>query len=225
MISSCCRFYHSTIGKKWIVAITGAMMIGFLVGHMAGNLQIFEGRGATIEATKINQYAAFLKKEMMVLWLVRLILLSAVIAHVVTTIQLVRINKKARPVGYVQRDTYSSVASRMMFYGGLTLFLYIIYHILHFTTGTVHPELYEPHDVYSNMVRSFQVWWISLIYIVAQAALFMHLYHGAVSLFQTMGVTNPRHLSVIKKGGIGLAVIICGGFISIPVAVLAGWVQ
>lgn len=225
MISSCCRFYRSTVGKKWIVAITGLMMIGFLLGHMVGNLQIFEGRGLTIETTKINQYAAFLKKEMALLWMARIGLLGAVFAHVIATISLVRLNKKARPHAYAVKKTYSTAASRMMFYGGIAIFLYIIYHILHFTTGTVHPGMHDHVDVYGNMVTSFQVWWISGIYIVAQLALFMHLYHGAVSLFQTMGVSNPRHMALVKKGGIGLAVLICGGFISIPLAVLAGWVQ
>lgn len=220
-----CQYTKSTIGKKTIVAATGLMMIGFLFFHMLGNLQMFEGRGETIELTKMNQYAALLKKEMALLWIARLGLLGAVILHVIFTISLTRQNRAARPQAYAVKKTYSSAASRMMVWGGLFLLCYIVYHLKHFTIGTAHPELFHDHDVYQTVVDSFEVRAISVIYIAAMVSLFMHLYHGTVSLFQTLGMVNPIHQAAIKKLGIGLSIIICGGFISIPVAVWMGWIQ
>jgi len=217
--------FHSTLFRKILVAATGIVMIGFVLVHMIGNLQVFAGAGPTVELTKINAYGALLKKNLIILWGARIFLLASVFLHVVMTVSLVRRNKKARPVAYAKRSSYASAASKMMFYGGITLFLYIIYHILHFTTGSVHTSLYVAHDVYGNLVRSFQKPLISFIYIIAQVALFGHLYHGTVSVFQTLGFSNPKHLRVIKKAGIGLSLIICLGFISIPVSILAGWVN
>ncbi len=220
-----CQYTKSTVGKKTIVAVTGLMLVGFLFAHMVGNLQMFEGRGETAELTKMNEYAAFLKKEMALLWVARLGLLAAVVAHIVFTVQLTIQNRAARPVGYANKKTYSTLQSRTMIYGGFFLFFYVIYHLAHFTIGNAHPDLFHGHDVYSTVVDSFQVTWISIVYIVAMLFLFMHLLHGIQSLFQTLGMTNPVHVAVAKKIGLGLSIIICGGFISIPVGVWMGWIQ
>jgi succinate dehydrogenase / fumarate reductase cytochrome b subunit len=220
-----CQYTKSTVGKKTIVAITGLMMVGFLFVHMLGNLQMFEGRGDTIELTKMNQYAALLKSEMSLLWAARLGLLAAVLAHIYFTISLTRQNRAARPEKYAMKKTYSTLQSRTMFWGGLFMLFYIIYHLMHFTIGTAHPQLFHDEDVYQTVVDSFQVTGISVVYILAMLTLFMHLFHGVQSLFQTLGMSNPVHVALIKKLGIGLSIIICGGFISIPVSVWMGWIR
>lgn len=220
-----CQYTKSTVGKKTIVALTGLMMVGFLFAHMLGNLQMFEGRGETAELTKMNQYAALLKSEMSLLWIARLGLLAAVITHIIFTIQLTRLNRAARPISYSNKKTYSSIQSRAMFWGGLFILFYIVYHLMHFTIGNAHPDLFRGHDVYQTVVDSFQVPAIAIVYILAMITLFMHLSHGVQSLFQTLGMNNPIHVRAIKCIGFGLSVIICGGFISIPVGVWMGWIN
>ena len=218
-------YAKSTVGRKTLVAITGVILIGFLVAHVVGNLQMFEGRGLTPETTKMNEYSALLHQEMALLWAARLGLLISVIIHIICTISLAIQNKAARPQGYAMKKTYSSAASRTMVYGGLFLLGYIIYHLLHFTLGIAHPNLYHPHDVYQNVIDSFQNPIISGVYIAAMIVLYFHLYHGTVALFETLGMTNPLHVQWIKKLGVILSVGICGGFISIPLSVYMGWIK
>lgn len=219
-------FYATSIGKKIIVAVTGAILILFLVGHMVGNLLVFEGRGPTLETTKLNEYAELLRAEMALLWAVRLGLLTAFVLHVVTTIKLVAANKGSRTEGYAERSYQrADVYSRTMFWGGLALFLYVIYHVLHFTAGTVHAGYFEPHDVYGNVVRSFQNPVIVGVYVLATVALFLHLRHGILSLFQTLGVDHPRHLNALGTLGQIVSAVIVLGFLSVPVSVLLGIVQ
>lgn len=219
-------FYSTSVGKKAVVAITGLIMVLFLMGHMMGNLLVFEGRGPDVESTKLNEYSALLRTEMLVLWAIRAVLLSALVLHVATTIRLVAENRAARPDGYARR-TYrkANVYSRTMAWGGLALFGYIVYHILHLTAGVAHPGLFTPHDVYSNVVRGFQNPMISGVYIAATVALFFHLTHGVQSLFRTLGVNHPRHLEGIQAGGRALAAILVLGFLSVPVSVLLGIVK
>ena len=219
-------FYSTSVGKKAVVAVTGLIMVLFLIGHMMGNLLVFEGRGPDVHSTKLNEYSALLRTEMTILWGIRLVLLTAVVLHIVTTIRLVLENRSARPVGYAQR-TYqeTNVYSRTMIWGGIALFLYIVYHILHLTAGVAHAGLFTPHDVYSNVVRSFQSPLIAGVYILATIALFFHLTHGVQSLFRTLGVSHPRHLEGIKVGGRLLSAIIVVGFLSVPVSVLLGVVK
>ncbi|MEZ4705229.1 MAG: succinate dehydrogenase cytochrome b subunit [Bdellovibrionota bacterium] len=225
-MSVLCTVCRSSIVKKWLVALTGLVMVGFLVGHMAGNLQLFLGRGPTVETTKINEYAAFIKGNPLLLWGTRVTLLVAVLIHIVTTISLTRQNKLARPQAYEMRKSVaSSLASRTMIFGGMFILFYIIYHLLHFTLGAVHTELYAYPDVYQMMVSSFQVPLISAIYILGQIALFFHLTHGISSAGETLGVSHPRYRACLDRAGVGLALVICGGFVSIPVAILAGLIS
>lgn len=219
------QYAKSTVGRKTLVAITGVMMIGFLVAHVVGNLQMYEGRGLTPDTTKMNEYSALLHREMALLWVARLGLIATAVVHIVCTISLAIQNKAARPQGYVMKKTYSTAASRMMVFGGLFILCYIVYHLLHFTLGAVHKDLYHPHDVYQNVIDSFQNPAISAVYIAAMIALYFHLYHGTVALFETLGMTNPLHIQWIKKLGFILSVGICAGFISIPVGVYMGWIQ
>lgn len=217
-----CEYTKSTVGKKTIVAVTGLMLVGFLFVHMLGNIQMFAGAGETPELTKMNEYAGLLKKEPALLWMARFGLLGAALAHIFFTIALTRQNREARPVSYANKKTYSTLASRTMIYGGLFLLFYIIYHLMHFTLGVVHQDLFHGHDVYRSVVESFKQPMISTAYILAMVFLFMHLLHGIQSMFQTLGMTNPIHVRIAKQLGFGLAFIICGGFISIVIGVWMG---
>lgn len=219
----------TTVAKKVVVAVTGFGMVLFLIGHMLGNLQAFEG------AEKLNGYAELLRIEPVLLWAIRLGLLAFVLAHVYATISLNIESRAARPVKYHTKKTLAATpASRTMLYGGIALFFYIVYHILHFTTRSVHTALVsstyttDGHvhpDVFANVVRSFQNPIISAVYIAAQIFLFFHLTHGVQSAFRTVGVTHPRYLAIAKTGGQILALVIVLGFIAVPVGVLAGIIE
>ncbi|MEZ4846091.1 MAG: succinate dehydrogenase cytochrome b subunit [Bdellovibrionota bacterium] len=162
-----CEYTKSTVGQKTIVAVTGLMLVGFLFFHMLGNIQMFAGAGETPELTKMNEYAALLKREPALLWMARLGLLAAAAAHILFTISLTRRNRASRPVSYANKKTYSTLQSRTMIYGGLFLLFYIIYHLMHFTLGTVHKDLLHGHDVYQSVVDSFQQPSIAIVYILA----------------------------------------------------------
>lgn len=221
--SSLCTFYQSTIGKKIIVAITGLAMMGWLLGHMLGNLQVFAGPGDGIEPSMINKYAAMLQSNALILWIVRIVMLKMIVLHVINTIQLTRRNRLARPIAYqMKKSVDATLASRTMIFGGLTLLFYLVYHIMHLTLGTMSPELFVHGDVYGNLVRSFQVPSIAIIYIVAQFALFMHLWHGIQSASRTLGVSNAKYIAAINTLGMALSFIITLGFVSIPVAIWLG---
>lgn len=215
------RFWHSTIGKKVVMAATGIVGIGFLVAHVAGNLLVFRGAAA------LNQYSAFLHGPAAeLLWLMRAVLLAAVLLHVLAAVQLTHLSRAARPSDYATRvPQVSTLASRLMRWGGALLLVFIVVHILHFTTGSLRPGgRFVPGDVYGNLVGSFRVWWVSLFYIVAVAFLGLHLYHGAWASARTLGATggspNPLHRSVAAV----IAVAVWLGFTIVPVVVLIGWV-
>jgi succinate dehydrogenase / fumarate reductase cytochrome b subunit len=210
------RFWRSTIGKKAVMGVTGAILVLFVIGHMAGNLQMFLG------ADVMNRYAAFLKSSMELLWLVRLGLLTAAVLHIVSAYQVTMINRAARPVGYAQRDPQvSTLASRTMRIGGVVLALFIIYHLGHFTTGTFHPA-FSHTGVYGNVIIGFSNPWVVLFYVVAMAFLGFHLFHGAWSAFRTLGVAKPSPAPLHRRVALAVAVVVWAGFTVIPVAVLLG---
>ncbi len=210
---------RSTIGKKTIVAVTGLVMFGFVIGHMLGNLQVFQG------PEKINAYAAFLKHTLPLLWGTRLALLASVLLHIVFTVQLNRRNAASRPVPYERHDmVQASVASRTMIWSGAFLGFYIVYHLLHLTVGSVHPQ-FSHLDVYRNLVVGFQQWPVSLIYILAMISLGFHLNHGIFSVFQTLGLNHPKYNCWRRLFATGSSIAIALGYISIPVAVLLGIVR
>ena len=164
--------YRSTIGKKVIMAVTGLIMVGFVVVHMLGNLQAFQG------PERINAYSAFLHSTGELLWVARTVLLVAVILHIDAAVQLTRIAHAARPLPYAERrPQVSTLASRTMRWGGVVLVAFIVFHILHMTTGTVHPS-FAAGDVYHNLVTGLRVWPVAIFYLLAMAALGLHLYHG-----------------------------------------------
>lgn len=211
------RFYQTTVGKKAIMAITGLILFAFILGHLAGNLQVFEG------AAKFDNYAVFLRSLPAALWSARIVLLISVTLHIVTTVQLALLGKSARAVSYVKKDNAAaSYASRTMYWSGPIVGAFIVYHLAQFTfliTGPVQEG--RPYD---NVVSSFQQWPISLFYVIAMILLGMHLSHGIWSMFQSLGITSPTRTPYIKRAAMFIALVITLGFISIPVAVLAGFV-
>ncbi len=212
------RFWASTNGKKVVMAITGAVLFLFVIGHMLGNLQFFEG------ADKLNAYGHFLHGVPEILWAVRIVLLVSVILHIWASIDLAVRKNKARPVGYNKKENIaSSYASRTMYWSGPIILAFVIYHLLHLTGGVVHPGgAFIQGDVYHNVVAGFSVWWVSAWYIFSMILLGFHIRHGAWSMFQSVGINHPRHTPILKKLAAIFAVVIVLGYISIPLSVLLG---
>jgi len=209
-------FYQSTIGKKVVVAVTGLILVGFVFVHLLGNLQVFLG------AAVVNDYAVFLRSKPGFLWLTRIVLLISVLLHIINTVQLRRRNKDSRPIPYInQENIQANLASRTLFWGGLFLAVYIVYHLLHFTWGSVHPD-FSHTDIYGNMVKGFSVWYVSAFYILGMVALGFHLYHGVWSVFQTLGFNHPKWNVARRAFATVVSVGIAVGYIFIPVSVMVG---
>ena len=221
--------YRSTIGKKAIMAVTGLVLVGFVIGHMAGNLQVFLG------ATKMNAYASFLKSLGELLWLARIGLFVALVLHVLMAWQLTRLKQQARPVGYESRaPQVSTVASRTMRWGGVLLLVFIVFHILHFTTGTVFPSASTPDamypvwsatDVYGNIIAAFRTPWVVAAYVVAMLFLMLHLFHGAWSSVRTLGFARSSNHPLHRRVATVIALVVWLGFSVIPVAVFLGVIR
>ena len=213
------RFYESTIGKKAIMAVTGLILFGFLIAHMLGNLQIFLG------SQVMNHYAETLHGNPPLLWTARTILLISVVLHIWASLQLTMIKREARPVAYVKRaNVNSSWASRSMMLSGPIVAAFVVFHLLHLTTGTIHPNFVELH-AYENLVNGFMVVPFSIVYIVVMILIGFHLNHGIWSMFQSLGFSHPRYTPMIKKFAAVFSWILIAGFISVPVAVLTGLVR
>jgi succinate dehydrogenase / fumarate reductase cytochrome b subunit len=227
----------SSLASKYVMAVTGLVLLLFVIGHMAGNLQIFLGRQA------LNDYAHHLEELPMLLWTVRVVLLILFTLHIVMGIRLWLLNRRARPVGYYYNDTVqASWASRHMLLTGLVILAFVIYHLLHFTFGVTEranfkkniqkvqyqlPEVKDPalqeYDVAEMVVRGFAQWPVSLAYVVAQVFLGLHLWHAAGSWLQSLGLNGRRGQRVVHGVGSALAVLIVVGNCSIPLAILANW--
>jgi len=215
------RFWASTNGKKAVMAITGAILFLFVIFHMLGNLQVYEG------PDQMNYYGAALRRFPEALWAVRAILLVSVVLHIWASVELALRKTKARPVGYAQKENVASTySSRTMYWSGPIILAFLIYHLLDLTSGTIHRGgAFVEGDPYHNLVSGFQVWWVSAWYIFCMILLGFHIRHGAWSMFQSVGFNHPRHTPILKKGATALAVIIVLGYISIPVSILLGLVQ
>ena len=230
MSSKVLQFYSTTVGKKIVMALSGLALVGFVIAHMLGNLKIFFGKNLLTGKYKFDEYAEFLREmgEHLVghgnlLWIARAILLVCVVLHMMSGIQLARLNARAKPVKTTNPNYRSSnAASRTMLYGGLFLILFIVYHILHFTTGTVHYRGFVEGAVYSNVVLGFQSVPVASFYIFAMACLALHLYHGTWSMFQTLGVDSPVWNNSIRLAAKIVAFIVFLGFCSLPISVLLG---
>ncbi|MBK5294546.1 MAG: succinate dehydrogenase cytochrome b subunit [Acidobacteriia bacterium] len=218
------RLYESTLGKKMVMAVTGVMLFGFVIAHLIGNLQFYLG------PETLNAYGAALHRLGPVLWLARLCLLTAVALHIFSAVQLWRINRVARPIGYRKLSPVaSSYASRTMMLSGPILAAFIIYHLLHFTVGTVHPKFSHQvggaPEVYHNVVAGFQQIPVSIAYIVAMGFLGFHLMHGVWSMFQSVGWNHPKYTPLLRTAAVVMAALIVLGNISIPISVMLGFHQ
>lgn len=224
---SLCRLWQSSIGKKIVVALTGIILVGFLLGHLSGNLLIFAGPEA------FNEYAAFLHGMLhgVGIWIARIVLLACLVLHVTATVQLVKANKVAKGGGYNKEHTNrASKSSRMMIWSGLTILAFVIYHILHYTVR-INQELKDlalsdkpGEGPYGMVIKGFQDYPTSIFYIIAISLLCSHLSHGIASIFQTLGLRTRKNAGMIDTVAKGLTAVIWIGFLSIPVAVMAGFV-
>ena len=213
-------FWESTVGKKAVMAVTGIIGVLFVIGHMVGNLQVFEG------AERLNAYGHLLHGPLNELvWGARVVLLLALVLHVVAAWQLTVRNRAARPVEYATRTPQvSTLASRTLRWGGVLLLVFIIYHLLDLTIGTLNPA-FRPGDVYANLLGSMQRPAIAVFYIVAMAALALHLYHGTWSSLRTLGVAQASPSPLKRRAAIVIAIIVAAGFAVVPLAVLMGIVK
>ena len=220
------NLYSSAIAKKAVMAVTGIILFGFVFGHMAGNLKVYAGPEA------FNEYAEALRTVFTpivprgaALWVARIGLLVAVIFHIHSAYAVTMMSRDARPVAYRDRQfVKASYASRTMRWGGVIVLLFVIYHLLHLTTGQAHHD-FVPGDVYHNFVSGFRIWWVSAFYILANLALGLHLYHGLWSMFSSLGVTHKRFEQWRRTFAAAFAVIITAGNLSFPLSVLLGLVR
>ncbi len=218
--SALARFWASTVGKKIVMGATGVIMVGFVIGHMAGNLQVFLGREV------FNRYAELLHTSEELLWVARVILLVSVGLHIVAATQLTLRDRAARPTAYAKRvPQASTVASRLMRIGGLVILAFIPIHIMNFTTGDLHPA-FDRADVYGNVLIAFDRWpWLSAFYLVAMGFTGLHLYHGAWAMLRSLGVAkasaHPLRRGLVSALAWGTSI----GFMSIPTAIVLGLVR
>lgn len=224
------NYLKSSVGAKHVMAVSGVILVGYVLVHMLGNLLVFAGQDA------LNAYAASLQANRALVWVVRLTLLAMVAVHIAASVRLTVINKAARPVKYHRfKPIASPFYARVMPWTGLIVLAFIVYHLLHFTLGTIlhdyhslmqtMPDGTVRHDVYSMVVRSFQLPVVAISYIVAMALLCMHLAHGVSSMFQSVGLNHPKYNSIIHNAGPVFAAVIFIGNSSIPIAILAGAVS
>ena len=228
-MKSITNIFASSLGKKYVMAVTGFVMFLFVIGHLAGNLQIFLGPEA------INRYGHFLQSNPELIWPARLLLLAMLVLHIWSASKLSLENKAARPIAYAKfRPIGSSYASRTMLMSGIITFLFIVYHLLHFTvqvkyinlTGRSFIDFADPekrHDIFKMMVVGFSNVWVSAFYVLGLALLCLHLSHGASSMFQSIGWKNEAYRPCLDKSARILAWLIFLGYISIPMAILAGY--
>jgi succinate dehydrogenase / fumarate reductase cytochrome b subunit len=225
------HIFGSSLGKKYIMAVTGGVLFLFVLGHLVGNLQIFLGPEA------INRYGHFLQSNPELIWPARISLILMVGLHIWSAIMVSLENKAARPVSYAAYQPLGSTyASRTMLVSGIIVFVFIIYHLLHYTaqvqylnlTGQNFVDFTDPekrHDIFKMMVVGFSNPWVSGFYILGIGLLFLHLSHGASSMFQSLGWKNEAYRPFLDKAARGVAVVIFIGYISIPVAILLGYLK
>jgi succinate dehydrogenase / fumarate reductase, cytochrome b subunit len=220
--------YRTSIGKKMLMAGTGALILLWLIGHMLGNLKIW------LSAAEIDDYANFLRRmgepvfpHTVALWIIRIGLTIAFVVHVYLAIDLSVRNRRARQVRYARTaHVQADVPAVTMRWGGLALGLFVIFHLANFTWGWIHPGYrFVRGAVYANVVANFQVWWLVVIYVAALVALALHVYHGTWSIFQTFGVNSRRWDRLIRRSAATTAAVLFLGFVSVPVGVLVGAIR
>jgi succinate dehydrogenase / fumarate reductase, cytochrome b subunit len=218
------NLYQSAVGKKWAMAVTGIMLLGFVLVHMIGNLKVYLG------PEDINHYGEWLREiavpalpRTVFLWMLRVGLIVAFAIHMHAAYALTRMNRRARPTKYASDREYiaANFASRTMRWTGIIVILFIVFHLADLTWGSANPDFVRG-EVYDNMVHSFERVPVAAAYIVANLALAVHIFHGAWSLFASLGVSNPRLVRFRRSFALGFAAIVLAGNISFPVMVLAG---
>ncbi|MEM6910799.1 MAG: succinate dehydrogenase cytochrome b subunit [Verrucomicrobiota bacterium] len=245
LIQSSLAFWQSSIGKKVVVALTGAFLVFFLLGHLSGNLLIYAGPAA------FNDYAYFLHHmgHGAGIWAFRIIFLAAIVAHIVATVQLTRKNRGARPSYQVKKTSRTTRNAQIMIWSGITILVFFVYHILHFTVRVGNeyndPSIYgwdlehkvplsaeeaaasdhSAHNAWLMVVHGFQWWPASAFYVVGMTLLCSHLSHGIASIFQTLGVRSRKSSDLIEKTSKFISIALYLGFISIPIAILFGFVS
>lgn len=220
-------FYRSAVGKKYVMAITGIVLMGYVIAHMVGNLKLYLG------AAELNHYGEFLRDLLVpilprtvTLWLMRIALLGATVLHVHAAIALTEMNRKARTTKYQGKREFlaADFASRTMRMTGIIVLLFVVFHLADLTWGSANPDFVRG-DPYNNMVASFQRVPVAILYIVANIALGFHLYHGAWSLFQSMGINNRRFNAWRRSFAVGFTAIVVGANLTFPIAIVTGLVD
>jgi succinate dehydrogenase / fumarate reductase, cytochrome b subunit len=221
------QFYGSAVGKKWVMAVTGILLMAYVFAHAIGNLKVYMG------AAEVNHYGEFLRELLVpilprtvTLWIMRIGLILAFFFHIHSAYGLTRINRKANAGGYQQKRDWqaANIAGRTMRWTGVIVLLFVLFHLADLTWGNANPD-FQRGDIYRNMVASFERIPVAIIYIVANIALAIHLFHGAWSMFQSLGLNNPKWNSVRKHFAVGFAALILVLNLSFPIAVLAGVVS
>jgi succinate dehydrogenase / fumarate reductase, cytochrome b subunit len=217
-------FYRSAVGKKWVMAITGIILMGFVFGHMVGNLKMYQGAHAlNVYGETLRELLYPLLPRTLFLWLVRLVLIAAFVLHIVAAAQLTAYNRRSRAGGYQAKRGWqaANAASLSMRFTGVVILLFLIWHLADFTWGFVNPDFVRG-DVYRNVQASLTNAVPAAIYVLANIALGVHLYHGGWSMFQSLGLNNPRWNSWRRSFAVGFAAIVTLGNLSFPLMVLSG---
>ena len=218
------RFWRSAVGKKWVMAVTGIMLLGFVLVHMIGNLKVFLGE------QHLNTYAEWLRDlgepafpRTVLLWALRLGLLAAVFLHIVAAAQLTRMNHKARPVKYQSPRDYAAAnfASRSMRWTGIIVVLFVIFHLADLTWGSANPHFVRG-DPYNNLFNSFERVPVAIAYIAAMIAISIHIFHGAWAMFNSLGINNPKYNDWKRAFATGFALVILIGNVSMPLLIVTG---
>lgn len=221
------NLYQTAVGKKWVMAITGIVLLGYVLVHMIGNTKMYYG------VESINHYGEWLRElgepffaRTQLLWILRIGLTAAFVLHIHAAYSLTRMNQRARPMGYQSKRDYiaADFASRTMRWSGVIVGLFVLFHLADLTWGTANPDFVRG-DVYNNIVASFERVPVAALYIVANLALGLHIYHGAWSIFQSLGLNNPRLNAIRRPFAIAFAVVVAAGNISFPLAVQLGLVD
>jgi succinate dehydrogenase / fumarate reductase, cytochrome b subunit len=221
------EFYSTAVGKKWVMALTGIGLMGFVFAHMVGNLKMFLGR------TAFDEYAESLRTLLhpilpntYLLWGLRIGLIVMFFFHIQSAYSLTRMNQRSRPIKYQSPRDYIAVsfASRTMRWTGIIVGLYLIFHLADLTWGFANPDFVRG-AAYDNLVASFERWPVAIIYIVCNIALGIHLFHGGWSIFQSIGMNNPRYNGARRGFAAGFAIVVAGINCLFPIAVLAGVVH
>jgi succinate dehydrogenase / fumarate reductase, cytochrome b subunit len=216
------EFYRSAIGKKWVMAVSGIILLGFVFVHMAENLKLYLGKQEIdLYAEALRDMPGHLLPRTFLLWVIRVVLIAAFVLHIHAAYSLTRMNRRARPVGYQAPREYvaANFASRTMRWTGVIVLAFLAFHLADLTWGAANGSHFVRGDPYDNLIYSFRRPVVAIVYVIANLALGIHIYHGAWSLFQSLGINNPRYNAARRRFAQGFAAIIVVGNVSFPIAV------